>query len=148
MCPVRSGSDYALEYRRGPGLAFGVRGDDPPHAADPDLDHPHPRARGRDLRRQLALPAAAAPAAAPPLPRPLLASRDPLRVPAAGGLDRPTLGGEVDVDDAEAHRVPARPLEVVEERPDEVGVGESLRAVDVVAEVLDASRVVDPVERH
>src|SRR5690348_12451545 len=64
-----------------------------------------------------------------------------LRVPARAEFGRPALGGVVDVDDPEALAVALGPLEVVEERPEEiapdvVALGEGpVEADEVLAEV-------------
>ena len=64
-------------------------------------------------------------------------------------LQRPFQRREVDVDDAEAFGVAEGPFEVVEEGPDEVAAdvgafGDRVRdGADVLAEVVDAQRVVD-----
>src|ERR1044072_1293783 len=55
-----------------------------------------------------------------PVPPPTLVGGDHRRVPVRAVLERTTPGREVDVDDAEALRVPVRPLEIVQQRPHEV----------------------------
>src|SRR5215208_485192 len=74
---------------------------------------------------------------------------DDLGVEAGARLGGALLGGEVDVDDAEALGVAVAPLEVVEEGPGEVaaevdaGLDRAAGGAQVVAVVGDAQRVVD-----
>ena len=68
-------------------------------------------------------------------------------VAARARLERTPLGGEVDVHDAEALGVAQGPLEVVEQRPDEVAAqvdpvaDGAVRGVQVGVEVADPLRV-------
>ena len=74
---------------------------------------------------------------------------DHLRVPSAAELRRALLGAERDVDDAEPFVVALGPLEVVEQRPDEiaadvVALGDGPVQLDqVAAQVLAAIQVDD-----
>ena len=80
---------------------------------------------------------------------------DEPRIPARARLRRPALGREVDVHESEPRSVAERPLEVVEQRPNEVaahvdtGVNRLPDAGEVLAQVVDPAPVVDrPVRPH
>src|SRR6185295_15328809 len=71
------------------------------------------------------------------------------RVVSATGLDRSRLSRIVDVNDSKSLRVAVSPLEVIEQRPDEIPayINTALNRVayssDMSAEILDSLRIVD-----
>src|SRR5512132_3485366 len=75
---------------------------------------------------------------------------DELAIPVGARLRDTPLAAELDVEEAEAHRVPVLPFEVVEERPHEVTAKVHALAdglcggAEVAGQIVDAFHVVDP----